>query len=99
MPKGQPPSNKMAARYSLLSKQLDNEPKDYSTFSKIRRKVNEFLGTDSGQLVTSERRSNLLRKVKKMEKNMMNMKERFYQILWVARGLQVEGFQKIAQEE
>ena len=71
MPKGQPPSRKMAARYSLLSKQLDNEPKDYSTFSKIRRKANEFLGTDSGQLVTSERRSNLLRKVKKMERNMI----------------------------
>ena len=82
MPKGQPPSNKMAARYSLLSKQLDDEPKDYSTFSKIRRKVKEFLGSDSGQLVTSERRSNLLRKVKKMEKNMIRqgkMKDRVYE--------------------
>jgi hypothetical protein len=46
MPKGQSPSSNMAARYSLLSKQLDSMPKDYSTFSKLRRKVNEFLGTE-----------------------------------------------------
>ena len=79
MPKGQSPSNKMAQRYSLLSKQLEQEPKDFSTFSKIRRKVNQFLGTDSGQLVTTQKRASLLKKVKKMEANMIRqgkMKDR-----------------------
>ena len=82
MPKGQSPSSNMAARYSLLSKQLDSMPKDYSTFSKIRRKVNEFLGTSSGQLVTSQKRSSLLRKVEKIESNMRKqgaMKDRVYE--------------------
>jgi len=82
MPKGQAPSERMAQRYSLLSKQLDNEPKDFSAFTKMRRKVNQFLGTDSGQMVTSQKRDSLLRKVKKMEANMIRqgkMKDRVYE--------------------
>jgi len=82
MPKGQAPSERMAQRYSLLSKQLDNEPKDFSAFTKMRRKVNQFFGTDSGQMVTSQKRDSLLRKVKKMEANMIRqgkMKDRVYE--------------------
>ncbi|MAO21399.1 MAG: hypothetical protein CMJ25_11675 [Phycisphaerae bacterium] len=67
MPKGQSPRNRMNARYSLLSKQLESMPKDYSMVTKLRRKVKEFLGTSDGQMVTSVKRENLLKKVKKME--------------------------------
>ena len=67
MPKGQSPRNRMNARYSLLSKQLESMPKDYSMVTKLRRKVKEFLGTSGGQMVTSVKRENLLKKVKKME--------------------------------
>lgn len=68
MPKGQSPRDRMNARYSLLSKQLESTPEDYSMVTKLRRKVKEFLGTSDGQLVTSLKRENLLKKVKKMEK-------------------------------
>jgi hypothetical protein len=68
MPKGQSPRDRMNARYSLLSKQLESTPEDYSMVTKLRRKVKEFLGTSDGQMVTSMKRENLLRKVKKMEK-------------------------------
>lgn len=68
MPKGQSPRDRMNARYSLLSKQLEEMPKDYSMVTAFRRKVKEFLGTSDGQLVTSLKRENLLKKVKKMEK-------------------------------
>ena len=68
MPKGQSPRDRMNARYSLLSKQLEEMPKDYSMVTALRRKVKEFLGTSDGQLVTSLKRENLLKKVKKMEK-------------------------------
>ena len=68
MPKGQSPRARMNARYSLLSKQLEEMPKDYSVVTMLRRKVKEFLGTSDGQLVTSMKRENLLKKVKKMEK-------------------------------
>tara|TARA_R110002020_G_scaffold161123_2_gene345983 strand:+ start:18087 stop:18350 length:264 start_codon:yes stop_codon:yes gene_type:complete len=67
MPKGQSPRNRMNARYSLLSKQLESMPEDYSMVTKLRRKVKEFLGTSDGQMVTSVKRENLLKKVKKME--------------------------------
>ena len=68
MPKGQSPLDRMNARYSLLSKQLETMPEDYSMVTKLRRKVKEFLGTSDGQMVTSLKRENLLKKVKKMEK-------------------------------
>lgn len=68
MPKGQSPRDRMNARYSLLSKQLETMPEDYSMVTKLRRKVKEFLGTSDGQMVTSLKRENLLKKVKKMEK-------------------------------
>ena len=68
MPKGQSPRATMNARYSLLAKELEATPKDYSVVTMLRRKVKEFLGTSDGQLVTSAKRENLLRKVKKMEK-------------------------------
>jgi hypothetical protein len=68
MPKGQSPRDRMNARYSLLSKQLEDMPEDYSMVTKLRRKVKEFLGTSDGQMVTSLKRENLLKKVKKMEK-------------------------------
>jgi hypothetical protein len=68
MPKGQSPRDRMNARYSLLSKQLESTPEDYSMVTKLRRKVKEFLGTSDGQMVTSMKRENLLKKVKKMEK-------------------------------
>lgn len=68
MPKGQSPRDRMNARYSLLSKQLESMPEDYSMMTKLRRKVKEFLGTSDGQMVTSMKRENLLKKVKKMEK-------------------------------
>jgi hypothetical protein len=68
MPKGQSPRDRMNARYSLLSKQLEEMPRDYSMVTMLRRKVKEFLGTSDGQLVTSMKRENLLKKVKKMEK-------------------------------
>lgn len=68
MPKGQSPRDRMNARYSLLSKQLEEMPKDYSVVTMLRRKVKEFLGTSDGQLVTSMKRENLLKKVKKMER-------------------------------
>ena len=68
MPKGQSPRDRMNARYSLLSKQLEEMPRDYSMVTALRRKVKEFLGTSDGQLVTSMKRENLLKKVKKMEK-------------------------------
>ena len=68
MPKGQSPRDRMNARYSLLSKQLESMPEDYSMVTKLRRKVKEFLGTSDGQMVTSMKRENLLKKVKKMEK-------------------------------
>jgi len=67
MPKGQSPNDRINARYSLLSKQLESMPKDYSMVTKLRRKVKEFLGTSDGQMVTSVKRENLLKKVKKME--------------------------------
>jgi hypothetical protein len=68
MPKGQSPSQRMDARYSLLSQQLEKTPKDYSTFTKIRRKVNEFLqGSDDVQYMTTQKRRSLMQKVKKME--------------------------------
>lgn len=68
MPKGQSPRDRMNARYSLLSKRLEEMPRDYSMVAALRRKVKEFLGTSDGQLVTSMKRENLLKKVKKMEK-------------------------------
>ena len=68
MPKGQSPNDRINARYSLLSKQLESMPEDYSMVTKLRRKVKEFLGTSDGQMVTSMKRENLLKKVKKMEK-------------------------------
>ena len=68
MAKGQSPRDRMNARYSLLSKQLESTPEDYSMVTKLRRKVKEFLGTSDGQMVTSMKRENLLKKVKKMEK-------------------------------
>jgi hypothetical protein len=68
MPKGQSPRDRMNARYSLLSKQLETMPEDYSMVTKLRRKVKEFLGTSDGQMVTSLKRENFLKKVKKMEK-------------------------------
>lgn len=49
MPKGQSPRDRMNARYSLLSKQLESTPEDYSMVTKLRRKVKEFLGTSDGQ--------------------------------------------------
>ena len=67
MPKGQSPRDRINARYSLLSKQLESMPEDYSIVTKLRRKVKEFLGTSDGQMVTSMKRENLLKKVKKME--------------------------------
>ena len=67
MPKGQSPNDRINARYSLLSKQLESMPEDYSIVTKLRRKVKEFLGTSDGQMVTSVKRENLLKKVKKME--------------------------------
>ena len=67
MPKGGSPRDKINARYSLLSKQLESMPEDYSIVTKLRRKVKEFLGTSDGQMVTSMKRENLLKKVKKME--------------------------------
>jgi len=67
MPKGGSPRDKINARYSLLSKQLENMPEDYSMVTKLRRKVKEFLGTSDGQMVTSLKRENLLKKVKKLE--------------------------------
>jgi len=67
MPKGQSPNDRINARYSLLSKQLESMPEDYSMVTKLRRKVKEFLGTSDGQMVTSMKRENLLKKVKKME--------------------------------
>ena len=70
MPKGQSPSERMSQRYSLLSKQLDKTPKDYSTFSKLRRKVKEFVtGSEDVQYMTTQKRKNLLQKVQKMESN------------------------------
>ena len=68
MPKGGSPRDKINARYSLLSKQLESMSEDYSMVTKLRRKVKEFLGTSDGQMVTSMKRENLLKKVKKMEK-------------------------------
>ena len=67
MPKGQSPNDRINARYSLLSKQLESMPEDYSMVTKLRRKVKEFLGTSDGQMVTSMKRENLLKKVKKLE--------------------------------
>jgi hypothetical protein len=67
MPKGQSPNDRINARYSLFSKQLESIPEDYSMVTKLRRKVKEFLGTSDGQMVTSMKRENLLKKVKKME--------------------------------
>ena len=68
MPKGESPRDRMNARYSLLAKELEATPRDYSMVTKLRRKVKEFLGTSDGQLVTSMKRENLLKKVKKMER-------------------------------
>ena len=74
MPSGQPPSARAAARYAMLDRQLDRlekrEGKDYSTFSAIRRKIKEWLGTDDGQLVTTQKRMTLLKKTRKMEEEM-----------------------------
>lgn len=68
MPKGQSPSQRADARYSLLSKQLDETPKDYSVFTAMRRKVKEFLSEDGDvQYVTTQKRRSLMKKVKKME--------------------------------
>ena len=69
MPRGQSPEKKLDARYSLLNKQLDRMQKDYSFFTKVRRKVNEFLGTSSGQLVTTQQRTLIKKKVEKIEEN------------------------------
>lgn len=69
MPKGQSPSSLLQARFDKLDAQLDRMSKDYSFFTKVRRKVKEFLGTDSGQLVTSEARTLIKRKLEKIEAN------------------------------
>ena len=73
MPKGQSPASLMKARYKALSKQLDKTPKDFSTFSKIRRNVKEFIrkgSTDDGQHAMNPEYRSLLKKVKKIEDNM-----------------------------
>lgn len=57
----------MNARYTLLSKQLEDTPKDYSTFSKIRRKVSELINGGDVQYLTTQKRRTLMQKVKKME--------------------------------
>ena len=70
MPKGNvTPKERMNQRFSLLQTQLEKAPADYNTFSKIKRKVNEFLGSNDGQLVTTENRVKLKRKLDKMAKN------------------------------
>jgi hypothetical protein len=70
MPKGNmTPKDRMNQRYSLLETQLKKTPADYNTMTKIKRKVNEFLGSSDGQLVTTEKRMKLKRKLDKMAKN------------------------------
>lgn len=70
MPKGNmTPKDRMNQRYSLLETQLKKTPADYSTMTKIKRKVNEFLGTSDGQMVTTEKRAMLKRKLDKINKN------------------------------
>jgi len=73
MPKGQSPASLMKARYEMLSKQLENTPKDYSAFSKIRRMVKQFVrkgATDDKQHAVNPKYRSLLKKVEKIEANM-----------------------------
>jgi hypothetical protein len=70
MPKGNvTPKERMNQRFSLLQTELEKTPADYNTFTKVKRKVNEFLGSSDGQLVTTEKRMKLKRKLDKMAKN------------------------------
>jgi len=74
MPKGQSPASLMKARYEMLNKQLDNTPKDFSAFSKLRRQVKEFVRkgvTDDKQHAVNPKYRSLLKKVEKIEANMM----------------------------
>lgn len=73
MPKGQSPASLMKARYEMLDAQLDRTPKDYSTFSKLRRQVKEFVrggSTDDKQHAMNPKYRTLLKKVEKIEANM-----------------------------
>lgn len=73
MPKGQSPASLMKARYEMLSKKLENTPKDYSAFSKLRRQVKQFVrkgATDDGQYAVNPKYRSLLKKVEKIEANM-----------------------------
>lgn len=73
MPRGQSPKERMGQRYTLLLEQLKKMPRDYSTVSKLRRKVDEFLRSDDNnndvQYVTTQKRQNLLKKIEKIESN------------------------------
>lgn len=70
MPKGSTPRGRMEDRFTLLSEKLKKTPDDYSAMTKLRRKVNEFLGGDS-QKVTSKQRYLLEQQVKKIDRSLL----------------------------
>jgi hypothetical protein len=68
MPEGNvTPRDRANQRISLLDKQLDKLPRDYTVFTKVRRKVKEFLSGEEVGLVTSSKRLSLVKKLKKLE--------------------------------
>lgn len=70
MPKGITPSARIEQRMTLLKSELDKTPRDYDAFTKIRRKVNEFLnGEGNAQVVTTKKRYEMEEKLKKMERS------------------------------
>lgn len=70
MPKGSTPRGRMEDRYSLLQKQLKDMPQDYSAMTKMKRKLNEFLGGDT-QMVTTQQRYKLEQQVKKIDRSLL----------------------------
>lgn len=72
MPRGQTPAQNMEARYHSFDKQLSKAKYDEGLLRKLRRKLNELGGKKSPNAgVTTERHRSLLKKLNKIESNML----------------------------
>tara|TARA_R110000796_G_scaffold58361_1_gene134717 strand:- start:623 stop:880 length:258 start_codon:yes stop_codon:yes gene_type:complete len=70
MPKGQSPTERAEARMTLLDAQLKKMPHDYSELTKLKRRVRNFLGGKEAGMVTSMKRTLMVRKLDKLERSL-----------------------------
>lgn len=73
MPKGQAPTKRenINQEYNRLMKDLENTPKDYDVFQKIKRKARSLLKLEDANPVVSKKRHLLEKRLDLLEKKML----------------------------